>query len=280
MIELVGIRSVLETSYLLSAPFLEPSDLETKLDQHTQALRRYVSSIQPWMPPAPVRQQIGVDKNLLGPYLKAFNEESVLSDISYRVDVPSDASFAVQAERFSSHLNQISKGEPLLFDLLQHFIHTVFFAPSTEASGGTTSSAVGVLWVNSRDSWTSEDYIEFVVHELTHTLVFLDERRFGHYQDLALAVAPENFAQSAVLGRRRPVDKVLHSLIVATEIFLWRNRRASHESTRRLHPPTNKLVKLIQESVDSLKQLESKELLRPRARELYERCEEAIHRHV
>jgi hypothetical protein len=89
------------------------------------------------------------------------------------------------------------------------------------------------------------------VHELTHHALFIDEHRYGHY-DYPVILAPETWAQSALLKTPRPLDKVIHSIIVATEIVMFREQCLGHPAAPLVHPPTAKICTQISQSLDSV----------------------------
>jgi hypothetical protein len=164
----------------------------------------------------------------------------------------------------------ISPCHKALFDLI---ITDVFIMPSDCARGGSTSAALGVIWANPKLSYRVPDVVEFLVHEIVHHAMFVDELCYGHY-DYDLILPEERWANSAILHVERPIDKVLHSLVVAAEILAFRNDVSGHLSDPKVHPPTPVLVRQTKASIASLFQVLDRELqlghdlLRPRARDL------------
>lgn len=142
--------------------------------------------------------------------------------------------------------------EPEFAELLSFVTKLVFSAKSTVAGGGSTSSAVGVMWADIRKTWSFQDITEFFVHELGHSLMFLDELRYRHYVSLRDAVDPRSFAMSAILETQRPLDKVLHSLVVATDVLLARERWLGHPANPKLHPPSPVMRAACLKTVDSI----------------------------
>lgn len=112
-----------------------------------------------------------------------------------------------------------------------------------------------------RHHWNQQDYIEFMIHEMTHTLLFLDERRYQHYRDYRLLSQKENFAVSAVLRKPRPLDKTIHSLMVAVEVLLYRHRIGSHVDAPGLHPNSNLMLESCKETIRSLERTPQLSLL-------------------
>lgn len=113
-----------------------------------------------------------------------------------------------------------------VFDLLVHRIFIRGSVRSTELSktprAGTTTRAPGVIWLVVPENDSVLDLVETLIHELTHLSVFLDElvNPQFFYREITKR---ENYCHSAILGRRRPLDKVVHSIVVGTEILLARD---------------------------------------------------------
>lgn len=277
MINLLGSSEIFKNVLALIAPYRDPqTENESVQRSWSNAYRKYLGSIQPAMPVPTERIHVESRSHSVEKFLSAFNEKSLLSDIEFSLQTSTEAEILEASVQFKKQLARIEKDFPILSQVAEFFLHTIFFASSNRASGGTTSGAIGVLWANPRSFWTEEDYLEFMAHELTHTLVFMDERRFKHYLDLDLALSPENYALSAVLNRRRPIDKVIHSIIVATEVLLFREARNGHSISRRLHPPSSILKSQTLESIRSLEPPNIQSLLAPRALELVKMCQQKL----
>lgn len=158
-------------------------------------------------------------------------------------------------------------------------IHTLMIkgtnrlANGTAAHGGSSSNAIGTIWLSVDDSLTQADLVELLLHELTHHLVFIDEYNRNHF-NYDLIASPENFALSAIRGTMRPLDKVVHSIIVAAELASARERLFQHdESQVAVHPDTETILKDTIASCESVLQLRNlTELLSDRTIELVTAC--------
>ena len=274
---LTGFRSNVETISLLSRPHAEEGPLD--FSSLKSAYQDYTSSIQPRLPQSRLDDiDFNNDVRDLKRYAAAFNEKSTLRDIQFSLQMGTLKDAPAKLRTVKDGYHKIQTRYPELGLLLRLTFNTVFSLPSAEAGGGSASSAIGVLWANPRGTWTENDVIEFLVHELTHNLVFLDERRHTHYVDLTKAVRQENWALSAVLGRLRPIDKSFHSLVVATEILYFRESFSGHNQEQyRVHPPSAVLQEKALRSANSLLSLKNREgLYAPRLLELTKRCKERL----
>jgi hypothetical protein len=272
-----GFRANIETISMLSIP--HAAGQVKDFASLKKAYQGYTLSIQPALPQG---QMEGIEFNTrlddLRQYAKTFNEESGLRDIKSSLQVGNLDDAAAKLEAVENVYKKIEARYPELALMLKLTFNTIFSLPSVEAGGGSASSAIGVLWANPRSTWSENDIIEFLVHELAHNLVFLDERRFSHYIDLNAAIQKENWALSAILGRLRPIDKGLHSLIVATEVLLFREKFTGHSGEPyRVHPPSALLKTKALACADSLMHLKNREgLFQPRFIELIEMCQDKI----
>jgi hypothetical protein len=271
-----GFRANVETISLLSRPYAA-EDLRD-FAALKKAYQGYTAFIQPGLP---VSRSEDIEFNNepadLKEFARAFNEESELSDIRTSLLLENFQDAPKKLETARSAYRKIQERYPELGLLFKLAFNTMFSLPSVKSGGGSASSAIGVLWVNPRATWSENDVIEFLIHELTHNLVFLDERRHSHYVDLKKAVDKENWALSAVLGRLRPIDKGMHSLVVATEILLFRDKFTGHDDRYRVHPPSAILREQTLRCAESLLNLKNiAELCRPRFIELALTCKDKL----
>lgn len=147
--------------------------------------------------------------------------------------------------RALEELSLYSEDHRVLFDTV---ITDIFILPSSVAKAGSTSQAIGVIWANPRINYTLHDVMEMLVHELTHHAMFLDEVRYSHY-NYASVLDQSTWARSAILNVPRPLDKVLHSAVVATEILLLRERTLGHPVSPLVHPPTPAMLCRLEETL-------------------------------
>ncbi|MDJ0822264.1 MAG: HEXXH motif-containing putative peptide modification protein [Paracoccaceae bacterium] len=105
-------------------------------------------------------------------------------------------------------------------------------------SGGSANSCIGVLWINPPKKASPDDVVEFIVHELAHTLGYIDETATPHFQSEAFGQVIPAF--SAVRCQQRPLYHVMHSLFVGCELLAFRKEQPRLKDLR-LHPGTVQL---------------------------------------
>ncbi len=182
-------------------------------------------------------------------------------------------------------LDFIAARRPEQYNLLRTAVHSIAISRSLRnrhgqrAHGGTSNGLIGLIWFALEERLLQVDLVEMLVHELTHTLVFIDELNHGHfnYQTLTLS---DYWAQSAILSRPRPMDKVVHSIVVSTEVLQARKNYIGEIHQRRVHPDTPRLRAQTHAAIDSvLHHPRVEEVCLPRAIELVHGCRELLEVH-
>ena len=168
--------------------------------------------------------------------VKNYIETDFLTDFITDIKIANELSARSALTKVESAINYLCENNNDLYVLFKLVINTLFYAQSYEQGGGSISTAIGVIWCCNRKNWSLFDLTEFIVHELTHNLVFLDELRYKHYLDLASLALDENFVTSAILKKPRPLDKVFHSLLVSIEILTLRQMFLGEPVDPKVHP--------------------------------------------
>lgn len=217
----------------------------------------------------------------VGPYISLFSEKSIVNDMQQEsviaLSLYKESEAKNKIDRTKSALLKLNEQLPDLYELFRFNIHTVFSAPSNVAGGGSTSGAIGVIWSNPKDHWTISDIVELLVHEFTHNAMFIDELCYGHYTRLKRLTEEVNFPVSAILKKKRPLDKVLHALAVSTEVLSFRHFTSGHPEHPLSHPKTETLIEQTLESIKSIKELKNfNSLLTPRGFKILELSEKRI----
>lgn len=200
-----------------------------------------------------------------------FSNDSLLDDKAQATVIREtrDDDCARKEVRLTIALDELSLCNSDYGELFRTLITDIFVLPSDIAKGGSTSQAIGVIWANPKLTYTVTDLVEILVHEFTHHAMFLDELRYGHYS-YALVLEQSTWAHSAILNVKRPLDKVLHSIVVATEVLLFRERYLGHPAKPRVHPPTETLVAQLEDAIASAENSTSRHegIFQARAHEL------------
>ena len=170
--------------------------------------------------------------------VRKYLEKTEIDDLLYTIDPTPDSARAAARPAIQDgkkHLANVNAELAELFDLV---IHTMFYQRTSDSVGGSASSALGVIWFGHRKNWNTQDMAEFMLHELAHNLLFIDERVQGHYQSHEILSDDKTHAHSSVLQVKRPLDKAFHSLVVAHELLQFRAHHPNIAAPS-LHPETN-----------------------------------------
>jgi ATP-dependent exoDNAse (exonuclease V) alpha subunit len=198
------------------------------------------------------------------------NQQTIIG-ASFRKDVKFEK---IQHARLA--LRKIKEIDQELYCLFNTAIHSIFLRDSDLAAGGSSSSGIGVIWLNNKPHLNQWDLIELFIHELTHNLLFLDELRYLHYR-YNLVSDKENYAVSSILKAKRPLDKVIHSIVVSTEILLFRQTKSGSKSLSTIHPSTEILRQNTLQSIDSVLALKNlKSLVRDRVMKILADCRTVV----
>ena len=183
---------------------------------------------------------------------------------------------AAKIELARTALHRLFHASPMVEAVFSTVIHSVFFRqnnPNSQPSaGGSTSGALGAIWLSGADNLVVDDYMELFVHELTHHLIFIDELNVAQF-DYGTIADKRYFSRSAILRKERPIDKVLHSVIVATELVASRRKFLIKGSGGTVHPSTAAIAAETIASCEAVLGMEDVDMvLHPRGRELVEKC--------
>lgn len=248
--------------------------------------RQFISRSYRRSPPllnscAPLSARVITDPSQCETLSKVFleNGPSLLDDLDQLTAISLNPVDTDQSRKSSQILSALNLLRGFLTDyetIAELLITDIVILPSSIANGGSTSDGLGIVWANPERNWRTLDSVEFIVHELTHQCMFVDEICERHY-NYKLLLKKSNWAQSAILRKLRPVDKVLHSIVVATELILFREL-TGHPATARAHPPTSKLIDQSRAAIKSLRDVIDRcpDLLTARALDILENCDNLI----
>jgi hypothetical protein len=285
MFHLIGLQKNIETVVTLSYKQLLNEKNQDSIGLK-RAYRKFLKSIQGANSIPELDSQnvtFASEPSLINNLIQLYKVESALNDKNQSTAIINQSpeqslEYISQAlERCKSEFIKFKTSYPENANLFELVINYVFCAPSNVAGGGSISNSIGVIWASPRPNWQSEDFVEFYTHEFTHNLVFLDERRYQHYVDYDLILDPENFCKSAILCTPRPLDKVFHSLLVATEVLLLRENSLGHPNNPKIHPSSEIILKNCFDTIHSIERLQTiNQLLTIRGLELMNLCNEQI----
>ncbi len=275
MYGLLGYSENIKNIYRLAAPFVGTNSVRTSQDLkpfYIEFLNRHQPEHQVEFSRDLIVRDPKQAKNLIGAFsaskLNDLSQEAMLGEF---FESESRHSFEQSADEALRNLRELN---PEASDLFSLSIHSILMCGSNEnsaglrAHGGTSSKCVGLMWLSMQGKLSMQDLLELFVHEMTHTLVFLDERNKPQF-DYSQMSFEENWARSSILKRQRPMDKVVHSILVAYEVLYARANYLPNVEKLSVHPDSEEMKTNIRIAVESVNTHPNRDqVCKPRAIEL------------
>ncbi|MFZ9595828.1 MAG: aKG-HExxH-type peptide beta-hydroxylase [Bdellovibrionia bacterium] len=249
----------------------------------------YIKSVQPTLPISissslvEFVDDLEMEKTLLSFFIqkiKKTESDSIVTDVTEASISDGFKNYDLYRKQrvldgMKNALLEIKTKEEKLHQLISLVINKIFSFPILGRGGGSTSTALGVIWANAPLHWDEIDHFELLIHEFTHNLYFLDEAAHRHYCDYKRLEAKENFAVSAILKIPRRLDRVMHSLVVGTEILLLRENLIGHSHKFKAHPESKNLVINNLSTIETIYQIKNlSEIMTERNLGILNRCKE------
>jgi hypothetical protein len=278
-----GLEVNVQNIYKVCFPFISEKEIVNLNDLKLP----YFKFLEKQQPDCPVNysDSIFILENEIEEKLKNAYSIGVLDDLKQSILIGEEYNLEEKIKRINKvikALEILKKLDEDLFSLLTTTIHSIFIRNYNQllgtsgTHGGSSSGAIGVIWLTVNDNVTEYDLVELLIHELTHNLIFIDElnRPQFVYNEIK---KKENYAHSSILTMNRPLDKVVHSIIVAAELLLTREKLMNFDYVKNIHPETVVMRKNILNSIESVKNMKNiDDVLMPRGKELVQICENLI----
>ncbi len=135
-----------------------------------------------------------------------------------------------------------------LFSLIINYI--VIKRGSEDIRCGSTKGALGVVWCPGYLDWEVGDAAEFLVHNLTHQLIFFDALSEPYFKNGSRLDLSSVMCCSALSEVNRPIERAVHSVFIAHEILEFRKRLPEELQTGTYHIESNQLLNQMVKSID------------------------------
>lgn len=280
MYGLHGISENLKSVYRLAAPFKGSQPTKTIPDLKPAYLS-FLNQVQPEYPAREISDLIVRDREHARALIASFSasrindlhQEKMVADYYEGESQEQSIAAVLQA------LETLREMNPEVRELIQLVIHSILLCGSNlneaglRAYGGTSSKCVGLMWLSMKGGLSTQDIMELLIHEMTHTQVFIDELNFGHF-DYEHLTKKENWARSSILNRNRPMDKVIHSIVVSHEVLFARANYLPNTDKISVHPASEVMRANTLQSIASVfAHPNHKRVCKPRALELIAQVE-------
>lgn len=208
---------------------------------------------------------IGHDYNKYLRNISVF-ENGINWDGIYLIDYPSLNAYAKNhAEKIKSHIkenseilkNRLKDGffqEVLtkleesnfeIFNLAKLVIKMVLINNLNSYTNGTTSDTIGLASMDFKDHFNQQDFIELIVHQMTHMFLFMDDKVFNHCDEERKEVMIETYDIKFILGGTQfPLYLAYHSYIVGVEVLCFREESYGINGDGNYHGKTSRIFKI------------------------------------
>lgn len=146
---------------------------------------------------------------------KVINEEDII-DNKHLFDATEQANIYENINKALKLLKMIHND---LSYLINQLTGTILCFKKKGTGGGTTSCALGLIWLNPHEDWTIIDYAEALYHEFTHTSIFIDDMVNKMFINVHDCKKEEAYVTSAILKIKRPLDSAYHAAGVAVALM-------------------------------------------------------------
>ncbi|MDG4658580.1 HEXXH motif-containing putative peptide modification protein [Ectobacillus antri] len=251
MYSLIGVEEVIKTIYTLSHPYLQPGQNPSLIDIKL-ALRKHLSKIQPNVSRSELTE---IEFILSGVRIESLLNALMIEREEMDKKTPEQLNQKDSLKKVMVGFDDLCKRANRISDIFRMVIDTIVVTTDVKISGSATiSNAVGIMWVQPDNWWSNADILEALVHELTHTLLFLDEQRYGHYSKVESLNDEKTWVPSAIRNELRPINGVVHSIIVAAEILNLRKELHFKQDELNLHGNSRDLIIKTKNSLDAIMQ--------------------------
>ena len=283
MYNLCGFAHNIQNIYKLSSSFSKNNSIKT-IDDLKPFYLDFLQNSYNYSEINRTKNLIIKNKEIENQLISSFSESN-LNDLNQENMIGnsySDEYHKIISNNLNNNIDKLNKLNHEFYELFRLSIHSIIICSSKinqsrmKANGGTSNKLIGLIWLNLKPDLLDQDIQEMLIHELTHTLVFLDELNFGHFNYNNLS-KKEFWAKSSILQMQRPMDKVIHSIIVSSELLLARNTFLSNKDSVSLHPNSKNLKTNTLSAIDSVFNLKNiDDVCLPRSIELVEKAQKCV----
>ena len=149
-------------------------------------------------------------------------------------------------ENLHSHLENLLNENENFRSIFSSYIRFITSDYRDDLESGTRSTRLGIITVNQRYDFTYSDFSEMCIHELCHTILFVDEALRPYYTSEEYLIL--NF-QSAIRKGKCPLRPAFHSLIVCAEIIFYRHHTSQFHIQNKIHGTSSDLCKQLMKSI-------------------------------
>ena len=141
------------------------------------------------------------------------------------LEIPSDVEYSTEEkyhfeQQFNSAIQLLAEKFPKTYQPLKDLISFIIIGRRKGYEGGTTSNRIGLIWLSPDANWTLSNWVENIIHEYIHNVLFLDDMINSIFLvNTKQLQAEDALAISAIRKEKRGYDKSYHSAFVSYGII-------------------------------------------------------------
>ncbi len=232
-------------------PIITESDLKN-------AFLNFLAEVQPRVPkPSKLNNLFAIDSYTKKALISIFNADGILNCTAENIK-GKEEEYTENEEILLKHLylqgiDYISNFEPNLEKLFKLVINYIFFSKNhINKLDSSSSNALGVIWSAGHLEWEVPDVAEFLIQELTHHLVFIDEQCSEYYKDYTILHNKDNWIYSTILDTPSSIDRAIHSVLIAHEIIEFRKQIPDDNACGTLYTNNRQLTTQMVDDIESI----------------------------
>jgi len=129
-----------------------------------------------------------------------------------------------------------------IYLLSQLIVKVILLNNLTEYTNGTTDETIGLATMDFKDHFNEEDFIELLFHQLTHMLLFIDDRNNPHMSCFAKVTWIETSLKYVLGGHAFPAYLAFHSYLVGVEMLFFRKKMNGLEFSGHYHGSSMRII--------------------------------------
>jgi hypothetical protein len=150
----------------------------------------------------------------------------------------------LEGEFFNQGLKRLQNQSNEIYKLIQFLTKVVLINQLKSYTNGTTQETIGLCSLDFKDNFEQQDFIELLVHQMTHMILFMDDRNKSHMLEGCKEIAIETELKSKLGGNKFPVYIAFHSYIVGVEALCFRQQTTGFEFNGNYHGNSERMFKV------------------------------------
>jgi len=143
---------------------------------------------------------------------------------------------------FRNALMKLKLMNPEIFNLGNFLIKIILLNHLESYVDGTTGDTIGLSCMDFKDHFDEEDFIELIIHQMTHMILFMDDYSNKHMSDDKKDIMIDIGIQYVLGGTQFPVYIAFHSYLVGIEILSFRQQFNGLDYAGKYHGTTTRII--------------------------------------